>query len=144
MPAFFPVAPGSRWLCRPVALPAGGDGVGAAGHTAAMAYDSDLAERVRAIVATEPGITERRMFGGLAFLAGGHLAVSASGRGGLMVRVDPASTDALLDEPRVTRFVMRGRALDGWLHVRPAPEDDAGLRHWVQHGLAHARSLPPR
>ncbi|HEY6744734.1 MAG TPA: TfoX/Sxy family protein [Mycobacteriales bacterium] len=109
-----------------------------------MAYDEELAERVRAVVAAEPALTEKRMFGGLAFLVHGHLAVSASGQGGLLLRVDPAEADALLG-PSVTRFVMRGRELAGWLHVAPAAvaTDDA-LRTWVTHGLTYARSLPPK
>jgi hypothetical protein len=107
-----------------------------------MPYDEELAERVRAVLAAEPGVTEKRMFGGLAFLVGGHLAVSASGQGGLLLRVDPADTDELVTRPHVTRFVMRGRELDGWLHVRPpAVGTDADLAAWVGRGLAHARSL---
>ena len=109
-----------------------------------MAYDVELAERLREVVAAEPGLTEKRMFGGLAFLAHGNLAVSASGQGGLLLRVDPAEAGALLG-PSVTRFVMRGRELAGWLRVAPAAvaTDDA-LRSWVARGLAYARSLPPK
>jgi TfoX/Sxy family transcriptional regulator of competence genes len=110
-----------------------------------MAYDVELAERVRAVVQGEPGLTEKRMFGGLAFLVHGHMAVSASSQGGLLLRVDPAETASLLDEPQVRRFEMRGRAMDGWLHLDAEvvdSEDD--LRRWVSHGVRYARSLPPK
>ena len=110
-----------------------------------MAYDVELADRVRDLVESEPGLTEKAMFGGLAFLVGGHLAVSASGKGGLLVRVDPAHTDELVDEPRVGRFEMRGRPMDGWLRVDAAAvADDADLERWVRRGVDHARSLPPK
>ena len=110
-----------------------------------VAYDVELAERVRAVVQGEPGLTEKRMFGGLAFLVHGHMAVSASGQGGLLLRVDPAETASLLVEPQVRRFEMRGRAMDGWLHLDAEvvdSEDD--LRRWVAHGVRYARSLPPK
>lgn len=110
-----------------------------------MAYDEELAERVRAVVAAEPGLTEKRMFGGLAFLIGGRLAVGASGRGGLLLRVDPADTESLLREPHVGRFEMRGREMDGWLRVdASAVGTDEELREWVRHGVSYARSLPPK
>jgi hypothetical protein len=110
-----------------------------------MAYDVELADRVRAVLGAEPGLTERRMFGGLAFLVRGNMAVSASSRGGLLLRVDPEETGSLVDEPRVSRFEMRGRAMDGWLHVRAdAVEAEDDLRRWVSHGVAYARSLPPK
>ena len=110
-----------------------------------MAYDEDLANRIRELIATEPGLTEMRMFGGLAFLIGGNMSVGVSGQGGLMVRADPEETDALLDEPHAQPFVMRGRAMRGWLRV-----DEEGLRTqeqlepWVRRGVAYARSLPPK
>ena len=110
-----------------------------------MAYDEVLANRIREQLAEESGIVEQRMFGGLAFLLGGHMAVAASGKGGLMARVDPADTDALLAEPGVEPFEMRGRPVDGWLRVAPeGVASDAELRTWVQRGLAYARSLPPK
>jgi len=109
-----------------------------------VAYDAELAERVRAVVATEPGLTERRMFGSLAFLVGGRLAVGA-GRDGLLLRCDPAETETLAREPHVGRFVMRGREMTGWLQVDPAAvADDDALRTWVDRGVAYARSLPPK
>jgi hypothetical protein len=110
-----------------------------------MAYDVELADRVRAVVRAEPGLTERRMFGGLAFLIQGNMAVSASGQGGLLLRVDPAESGSLLSEPQVRRFVMRGREMDGWLRVdAEAVESDEDLRRWVGHGVAYARSLRPK
>lgn len=111
----------------------------------AMAYDEALAERVREVIAAQPGLTEKRMFGGLAFLLHGHLAVSASGRGGLLLRVDPARTDELVREPWADRFVMRGREMDGWLRIDAAGVvSDDDLRRWVELGIRYASSLPPR
>jgi TfoX/Sxy family transcriptional regulator of competence genes len=110
-----------------------------------VAYDVALAERVRAVVRAEPGVSEKRMFGGLAFLIDGNLAVSASSRGGLLLRIDPTMAPSLLREPQVRPFEMRGRAMDGWLHVDPAVvDDDQELRRWVGHGVAYARSLGPK
>ena len=110
-----------------------------------MAYDEELADRIRDAVAGEPGLTEKKMFGGLAFLVHGHMAVSASSKGGLLLRCDPAETAALLAPPHVDRFEMRGREMDGWLRVDPevvATDDDLTL--WAERGLAYARSLPPK
>jgi TfoX N-terminal domain len=110
-----------------------------------MTYDTELADRVREVVAAEPGLTEKRMFGGLAFLLDGHMAVAAGGRGGLLLRVDPADTPTLIREPHVGRFEMRGREMDGWLRVdAEAVGTDAELRSWVRHGVAYVRSLPPK
>jgi TfoX N-terminal domain len=110
-----------------------------------MAYDVELADRIRAVVQAEPGLTERRMFGGLAFLIQGNMAVSASGQGGLLLRVDPAEAESLISEPHVRRFEMRGRKMDGWLRVdAEAAEADDDLRGWVGHGVTYARSLPPK
>jgi hypothetical protein len=110
-----------------------------------MAYDEELAARIRDHLVGEP-VHEKKMFGGLAFLLEGHLAVSASGQGGMLVRVAPADSDALLDEPRVALMRMGKRApMAGWLRV--APEvlgDDAVLTQWIDRGVAYARSLPPR
>jgi hypothetical protein len=109
-----------------------------------MAYDDDLADRVRAAIDDPDGLTEKRMFGGHAFLVDGHLAVSASGQEGLLLRVDPDQAAALVGEDHVTRFVMRGREMNGWLHVLPpAVATDEALRRWVEIGVAYARSLPP-
>jgi TfoX/Sxy family transcriptional regulator of competence genes len=108
-------------------------------------YDEDLANRIRELLAAEDGVTEQRMFGGLAFLIGGHMAVAASGQGGLMVRVDPEAGEDLTGHEHARPMVMRGREMSGWLRV-----DDAGLRTqralepWVRRGVAYARSLPPK
>ena len=110
-----------------------------------MAYDEDLANRIRELMAGEAGVTEKAMFGGLAFLIGGNMAVSASGQGGLMVRVDPEATDTLVARPHARPFEMRGRAMQGWLRV-----DAEGVRTrrqlepWVKRGAAYARSLPAK
>jgi TfoX/Sxy family transcriptional regulator of competence genes len=110
-----------------------------------MAYDEELAERLRELLAGERDVSEKRMFGGLAFLIAGNMAVSASGRGGLMVRVDPTRSDELVAQPHVERMVMRGRAMDGWLRVDAAAvQGDDELRSWVRLGAGYARSLPPK
>jgi TfoX/Sxy family transcriptional regulator of competence genes len=107
-----------------------------------MGYDEELAARVRDVLVGEPGITEKRMFGGLAFLVDGHLGVSASSRGGLLVRVEPERGEALLEEPGVAPFEMRGRPMSGWLHVSPASvADEDALERWVGLALACARKL---
>jgi TfoX/Sxy family transcriptional regulator of competence genes len=110
-----------------------------------MAYDEDLADRIRASIPDHDGVTERKMFGGLAFLLNRHMAVAASGQDGLMVRVDPTDTDSLVTEVGVARFEMRGRALNGWILVDPsAVSADEQLQRWVEVGLTYARSLPPK
>jgi TfoX/Sxy family transcriptional regulator of competence genes len=115
------------------------------GDNASVAYDEDLAARIRELVGSERGVTEQRMFGGLAFLIGGNMAVSASGQGGLLLRVDPAETDALLRKSHAQPFEMRGRPMQGWLRV-----DAEGLRTkrqlegWVARGIAYAKSLPSK
>jgi TfoX/Sxy family transcriptional regulator of competence genes len=110
-----------------------------------MAYDEDLAQRVRELVADEPNLTEQRMFGGLAFLVGGNMSVGVSGQGGLMVRVDPEETEALLDERHARPFEMRGRAMRGWLRVdAEGVQTREDLEPWVERGLVYARALPPK
>ena len=110
-----------------------------------MAYDTELADRLRAVLAEEPDLTERSMFGGLAFLVRGNLAVSASGQGGLLVRTDPARTDALLDEEGVHPFEMAGRSMRGWLGVdAEAVESQEDLTRWAEVGLRYARRLPAK
>jgi TfoX/Sxy family transcriptional regulator of competence genes len=110
-----------------------------------MAYDEDLAERIRELLATDHDVAEKKMFGGLAFLIGGNMSVSASGQGGLLLRCDPEETDALVREPHVSRFEMRGRAMDGWLRVDGAAvETREDLERWVAVGIDYARSLPPK
>jgi hypothetical protein len=110
-----------------------------------VAYDEDLANRIRALIAAEPAVTEKKMFGGLAFLVGGNMAVSASGQGGLLVHVDPDETEPLLELPHASRMEMRGREMNGWLRVAAEGlETDGELEPWVSRGVAYARSLPPK
>ena len=110
-----------------------------------MAYDVELASRIRKALQGERGLTEKRMFGGLAFLIGGNMAVSASSQGGLLLRIDPADTGSLVGEPHVRRFEMRGRKMDGWLRVdAEAVGTDDELRRWVRHGITFARTLAPK
>ena len=110
-----------------------------------MAYDEDLANRIRELVLTERGVTEQRMFGGLAFLVNGNMCVSASGQGGLLLRIDPSETDALLGKPHAGPFEMRGRVLQGWLRVDPEGlVTKRQLERWVARGMAYARSLPAK
>lgn len=107
-----------------------------------MAYDHDLADRIRELVATEKGVDEKRMFGGLAFLVNGNMSVSASGKGGLLVRVDPEDTADLLDD-HVHTAIMGGREMRGWLRVDASVVDDDGrLAEWVDRGVSYARTLP--
>jgi TfoX/Sxy family transcriptional regulator of competence genes len=110
-----------------------------------MAYDEALAGRIRELVSGEPAVTEMRMFGGLAFLVGGNMAVAASGQGGLLVRVDPAESDELVESSAAYPMEMRGRSMAGWLRVDvdDGRLDDA-LSEWVGRGVAYARSLPPK
>lgn len=110
-----------------------------------MAYDEDLANRLRELLAQEDAITERKMFGGLAFLHHGNMSVSASGRGGLLARVDPAATDAALQRPHASLMSMGGRTMEGWIRV--APEGLASKRElaaWVRRSLDYVRKLPPK
>lgn len=109
-----------------------------------MAYDGELVERIRELLAGELDVTDKKMFGGVAFLTGGHLAVAASSKGGLMARVDPEDTPALVLREGVDRMVMSGRRMDGWLRVDESQLDDEQLRDWVERGLDFARSLPPK
>ena len=110
-----------------------------------MAYNIELADRVREHVESESGFCEMKMFGGIAFLINGNMAVGASSKGGLMLRVDPKDTESLLRRPEAEPFEMRGRAMSGWLHVRATAEtaDDA-LAEWIAHGVRYARSLPAK
>jgi TfoX/Sxy family transcriptional regulator of competence genes len=108
-----------------------------------MAHDEKLAERIRVLVAGERNLTERKMFGGLAFLIGGTMAFAASGEGGILVRVDPAHSDSLVATTKASAMEMRGRQMQGWLRV--AADDvrtKAQLAKWVALGTAYARSLP--
>jgi TfoX/Sxy family transcriptional regulator of competence genes len=110
-----------------------------------MAYDEDLANRIRELMAGEAGVTEQQMFGGLAFLIGGNMSVAASGQGGLLVRVDPEDTEALLEKPHAQPFEMRGRGMRGWLRVDPqGVRTKRQLAPWVRRGVEYARSLPAK
>ena len=110
-----------------------------------MAYDEELAARIRELVSAEPGLAEKKMFGGLAFLIEGNMAVGVSGQGGILVRVDPDESDELVATTSAQLMEMRGRSMRGWLRV--AAEDvagDAALADWVERGTTYARSLPPK
>jgi TfoX/Sxy family transcriptional regulator of competence genes len=110
-----------------------------------VAYDSDLANRIRELLADVDGVIEQKMFGGLAFLVGGHMAVAASRQGGLMVRVEPGETEALLSKPHTRPFEMRGREMDGWLRVdATGVSTKRRLEPWVRRGVAFASALPPK
>jgi hypothetical protein len=110
-----------------------------------MAYDEALAERIRELVAVEHELTEKQMFGGLAFLIGGNMAVAASGQGGVMVRVDPAMSDELVATTDARPMEMRGRPMQGWLRVRSEDiQTRAQLAKWVTLGTTYARTLPSK
>ena len=110
-----------------------------------MAYDEVLASRLRTLLEGEPGLTEQKMFGGLGFMLDGHMAVAVSGQGGLMVRVDPVTTEELVAHDGVARMEMGGRTMGGWLLVDDdvvATDDD--LADWAGHGVRYVRTLPPK
>lgn len=110
-----------------------------------MAYDDDLADRIRGALGDVPSVIEKRMFGGLAFLVNGHLAVAASGQGGLMLRVDPHDLADLLAEQHTGPMVMRGREMEGWMRVEAGGlESDRDLQRWIDIGVTRAGSLPPK
>ncbi len=110
-----------------------------------MAYDERLAERIRALVTGEPNLTEKKMFGGLAFLVSGNMAIAASGQGGLLVRVDPDESDALVAKTNARPMEMRGREMAGWLRVEAEDvKTKRELATWVERGVGYARSLPPK
>ena len=110
-----------------------------------MAYDEELAARIRALVAGEPSLTEKKMFGGIAFLVGGNMAVAASGQGGVLVRVDPEQSDELVGTTDAYVMEMRGRPMAGWLRVDSEHvATDRELAKWVDLGTSYARSLPAK
>jgi hypothetical protein len=110
-----------------------------------VAYDEQLAERVRALLGGRAGLTEQKMFGGLAFLIGGNMAIAASGEGGILVRVDPDDSAELVATTPAEPMEMRGRQMAGWLRVDTADvADDAALAEWVERGATYAGSLPPK
>jgi TfoX/Sxy family transcriptional regulator of competence genes len=108
-----------------------------------MAYDEELAMRLRELLQGEAGLTEKKMFGGLAFLIGGHMAIAASHQGGVLVRVDPADSDRLIDRSHAQLAVMRGRPTEGWLRVAPEHlRTKRQLARWTDLGVTYARALP--
>lgn len=110
-----------------------------------MTYDEQLAGRLREILTGEPGLSERKMFGGLAFLIEGNMAVAASSQGGLLLRCDPDRREELLAEPHTDAFVMNDREMAGWLRVEATGvADEDALERWVEVGAGWARTLPPK
>ena len=110
-----------------------------------MAYDEELADRLRELLAGEPDVTEKKMFGGFAFLIGGNMAVAASGQGGVLVRVDPADSDELVETSRARFMEMRGRPMQGWLRIDANDvRTKRELARWVRLGKEYARSLPAK
>lgn len=110
-----------------------------------MAYNEELAMRIRELISAEGGVTEKKMFGGLAFLVGGNMAIAASGQGGVLVRCDPADSDKLVQNTGATIAVMRGRPMPGWLRVDGAKvKSKKDLGAWVTRGVAYARALPEK
>jgi TfoX/Sxy family transcriptional regulator of competence genes len=110
-----------------------------------VAYDEELAGRIRELLAGESGLKEQKMFGGLAFLIGGNMAVAASGQGGLLVRVDPEESEALTEATSARPMEMRGREMAGWLRVEAdAVQTEDELAAWVERGASFARSLPAK
>jgi TfoX/Sxy family transcriptional regulator of competence genes len=119
--------------------------VGYARTIAAVAYDQDLADRIRDLLGDEPDVTEQKMFGGLAFLIRGNMAVAASGQGGVLVRVDPAKSEDLVATTKARPMEMRGRPMQGWLRVDAADvRTRRDLAKWVKQGAGYARSLPAK
>src|SRR5579864_2206136 len=110
-----------------------------------MAYDEELANRIRELVGLEAGVTEKKMFGGLAFLINGNMSVAASGQGGLLVRVAPEDSDKLIAQPHAELMVMGGRSMEGWLRVAPEGlRTKRELERWVKRGVSYARTLPSK
>ena len=110
-----------------------------------MAYDEELAGRIRTLLGDRPDLTEKKMFGGLAFLTGGNMAIAASGQGGILVRVDPGESAELVATTPAELMEMRGRSMAGWLRVDAGDvADDAALAEWVELGTGYAASLPPK
>src|SRR5689334_25429422 len=110
-----------------------------------MADDEDLVNRLRELLADEDGVSEKKMFGGLSFLLHGHMSVSASGRGGLLARIDPDETEAMLKKDHVALMEMGGRTMDGWLRVAPeGVKTKRQLESWVRRSVAYVRTLPPK
>jgi hypothetical protein len=114
------------------------------GTLTGMAYDQELADRIRLLIGPAVGLSEKKMFGGLAFLIGGHIGIVASGQGGAMVRVDPEQSEALIASTPASMMEMRGRPMPGWLRISSEDLDsDDDLAAWAERGTGYARSLPP-
>jgi hypothetical protein len=110
-----------------------------------MAYDEELADRIRAVLGDRPGLTEKKMFGGLGFMIGGNMAIAASGQGGILVRVDPEESAEFVATTPAELMEMRGRQMAGWLRVNTADVATGGeLAAWVERGAGYAASLPPK
>jgi len=110
-----------------------------------MPYDEDLANRLRELLADHEAVTEKKMFGGLAFLLHGHMSVSASRNGGLLARIEPDDTEAALARPHVARMEMGGRTMDGWITVAPEGlKTDRELAAWVERSVSYVGKLPPK
>jgi TfoX/Sxy family transcriptional regulator of competence genes len=110
-----------------------------------MGYDVELADRMRFLIGTEPGISEKKIFGGIAFLVNGNMAISASSRGGALARVDPDETESLIAGGEATVAVMGGREMQGWVRVPSENLDsDDQLANWIGRTLAYVRQLPPK
>ena len=110
-----------------------------------MAYDEDLAGRVRELIAAERGTEEKRMFGGLAFLVNGNMSVAVSSKGGLMVRVPPGETEKLVTRDHVEPMIMAGRETRGWIRVSlEGVKTKRQLQGWLNRGVEYAKSLPPK
>ncbi len=110
-----------------------------------VAYDEALAQRIRDLAADTPNVTEKKMFGGLAFLVGGNMAIAASGQGGILVRVDPEESSALVATTPAEVMVMRGRPMEGWLRLTAADvRTKQSLASWVERGTKYAASLPAK
>jgi hypothetical protein len=111
----------------------------------AMAYDQELGERIRQLIGSDPALTEKKMFGGLAFLIRGNMAIAASSQGGAMVLLDPAQSDALVATTKASLVNMPGRDMPGWLRISASDLcTDDQLAPWVEIGTGYARSLPPK
>jgi hypothetical protein len=110
-----------------------------------VAYDEELADRIRELVGSESDLIEQKMFGGLAFLIGGNMAIAASAEGGVLVRVDVAHSNTLVETTNARLMEMRGRQMQGWLRVDPEDlRTERELATWVELGTTYARSLPAK
>jgi TfoX/Sxy family transcriptional regulator of competence genes len=135
-----------NWQTRRTQNPVGREArVGSTPTFGTMAYDEQLADRIRELLAGERGLREQKMFGGLGFLVDGNMAVAASGQGGLLVRVDPEESDTLVRKTAAYPMEMRGRQMAGWLRVdADAVRTKKQLSLWVDRGVTFARSLPAK